>query len=93
MGKPVIITRSKDGSFSGRADLADGQNVILVEPHNVAALRSAIERLMGDRDLRTRIGGNARQWAERHAGRDQWLGTIQRALSGSRPTQRPRHER
>jgi glycosyltransferase involved in cell wall biosynthesis len=93
MGKPVIITRSKDGSFAGRADLEDGHNVILVEPHDIAGLRSAIERLMGDRDLRTRIGANARQWAERHAGREQWLGIMLRALRGSPATERSRHDR
>jgi glycosyltransferase involved in cell wall biosynthesis len=86
MGKPVIVTRSKDGSFAGRAGLVDGQNVILVEPNNVADLRNAIARLMGDQELRARIGVNARRWAERHAARDQWLGTILQALRGVQPT-------
>jgi glycosyltransferase involved in cell wall biosynthesis len=90
MGKPVIITQSKDGSFAGRADLEDGHNVILVEPHDVAGLRNAIERLMRDRDLRARIGANARHWAERHAGREQWLGIMLCALRGSPATERSR---
>jgi glycosyltransferase involved in cell wall biosynthesis len=86
MGKPVIITRSNDGGFAGRADIVNGQNVIMVEPHNVTELRNAIERLMGDRDLRARIGANARQWAQLHTRRDQWLGIVLQALSGSQPT-------
>jgi glycosyltransferase involved in cell wall biosynthesis len=86
MGKPVIITRSKDGSFARRSDLVDGQNVILVGEYNVAALRDAIERLMGDANLRARIGASGRRWAERHAGRDPWLEIVLPALSGKRPT-------
>jgi glycosyltransferase involved in cell wall biosynthesis len=86
MGKPVIVTRSDNGGFAGRADLVDGQNVIMVEPHNATELRNAIERLMSDRDLRGRIGANARQWALRHSGRDQWLGIVLPALDGSQPT-------
>jgi glycosyltransferase involved in cell wall biosynthesis len=85
MGKPVIVTKSKDGTFGGRAGLVDGQNVILVEPHDVGGLRNAIARLMGDEELRARIGVNARRWAERHAARDQWLGTILQALRGVQP--------
>jgi glycosyltransferase involved in cell wall biosynthesis len=85
MGKPVIVTKSKDGTFGGRAGLVDGQNVILVEPHDVGGLRNAIARLMGDQELRARIGVNARRWAERHAARDQWLGTILQALRGVQP--------
>jgi len=93
MGKPVVITQSSDGSFAGRADLEDGQNVILVEPHDVAGMRNAIERLMSDRRLCARVGANARRWAERHASREQWLGVMLRALSGDRPAQHSRHER
>jgi glycosyltransferase involved in cell wall biosynthesis len=86
MGKPVIITRSKDGRFARRSDLVDGQHVILVEEYNVAAMRDAIQRLMGDADLRARIGANGRAWAERHAGRDSWLEIVLPALSDMRLT-------
>jgi glycosyltransferase involved in cell wall biosynthesis len=86
MGKPVIVTMSKDGTFAGRAGLVDGQNLILVESHNVTELRNAIARLMGDPELRARIGTNARRWAQRHAARDQWLGTILQALRAGQPT-------
>jgi glycosyltransferase involved in cell wall biosynthesis len=80
MGKPVIITRSRDGSYAGRRDIIDGNNVILVDVGDVAGLRSAIERLMNDPDLRRRIGANARKWAEERAGRAEWLDIVIGAL-------------
>jgi glycosyltransferase involved in cell wall biosynthesis len=83
MGKPVIITQSSDGSFAGRAGLANWENVILVKPHDVTGLRCAIMRVMADTELRACIGANARRWAVRYAGRDQWLGVMLRILSGA----------
>jgi glycosyltransferase involved in cell wall biosynthesis len=84
MGKPVIITRSKDNTYAGRRDIVDGDNVILVNAGDVAGLRKAIERLTSDRELHRRIGMNARKWAEEHAGREEWLSIVTGALSGTR---------
>lgn len=82
MGKPVIITRSRDGSFAGRRDLIDGEHVIMVDPGDVAGWRKAIERLMGDPELRSRIGAKGREWAVRYTNRKQWLEIMIDALRG-----------
>jgi len=82
MGKPVIVTRSADGGFAGWADLIDGENVILVNPGDVDDMRRAIALLMGDPELRQRIGANGRRWAQKHAGREEWLRIMLGALSG-----------
>jgi glycosyltransferase involved in cell wall biosynthesis len=83
MGKPVIVTCSKDKTFSGRRDLVDGDNVVMVGACDVAGLRSAIERLMNDQELRSRVGASARRWAEQHASREQWLKIMIDALSAA----------
>jgi len=82
MGKPVIVTRSQGNTYAGRSDIIDNDNVILVNPGDLADMRRAIERLMSDRDLRRRIGLNARRWAEKNAGRRQWLSIVCDALRG-----------
>ena len=83
MGKPVIITRSRDKSFAGRRDLIDGENSILVEAGDVRGLRDAIERLMTDPELRRRIGAKGREWAQFHADRKPWLKIMIGALHGT----------
>jgi Transposase, Mutator family/Glycosyl transferases group 1 len=83
MGKPVIITRSHDGSFAGRRDLIDGDHVIMVDAGDVTAWRKAIERLMTDAELRRRIGAKGREWALHHTNREQWLEIFVEALRGS----------
>lgn len=56
--------------------------MILVDADDTAGLRAAIGRLMSDPDLRRRIGGNARKWAEERDGRAQWLEILIGALHG-----------
>ncbi|MFL5925880.1 MAG: glycosyltransferase family 4 protein [Gaiellaceae bacterium] len=56
-GRPVVATR-----VGGLADL-DGGGVVLVPPRDVAALRAAIERLLGDAGERERLGARARETA------------------------------
>lgn len=73
MGKPVIITRTSEQGFAGRADLIDGENVMLVKSGDVDDMRRAIKILMNDPALRKRMGENARRWAERRADRQEWL--------------------
>jgi glycosyltransferase involved in cell wall biosynthesis len=55
-GRPVVAS-----AVGGLLDLVvDGETGILVEPGDVAALRAALERLLGDAELRARMGAAAR---------------------------------
>jgi glycosyltransferase involved in cell wall biosynthesis len=56
-GRPVVA-----GAVGGLLDLvADGETGLLVPPRDVSALREALERLIGDRELRRRMGEAARE--------------------------------
>jgi glycosyltransferase involved in cell wall biosynthesis len=58
-GCAVVATR-----VGGLADaIEDGVTGLLVPPADPAALRAAIERLLGDRELRQRLGEAAREYA------------------------------
>jgi glycosyltransferase involved in cell wall biosynthesis len=58
-GRPVVAS-----SVGGLLDLVvDGETGIHVAPGDVAALRAALERLLGDRELRRRMGEAGRQRA------------------------------
>jgi glycosyltransferase involved in cell wall biosynthesis len=57
-GRPVVTT-----GIGGLADLA--AETVVVPPHNPAALRSAVERLLGDDDERRTLGIAGRAMAER----------------------------
>jgi glycosyltransferase involved in cell wall biosynthesis len=58
-GRPVVA-----GAVGGLLDLVvDGETGILVPPRDVVALRSALERLLGDRELRRRLGAAGRRRA------------------------------
>jgi glycosyltransferase involved in cell wall biosynthesis len=60
-GRAVVAT-----SVGGLRDaIEDGVDGVLVPPGDSAALRGAVERLLADPDLRTRLGGAARAKAER----------------------------
>jgi glycosyltransferase involved in cell wall biosynthesis len=55
-GRPVVAT-----AVGGLADaVADGETGLLVPPGDPAALRAALERMLGDADLRRRLGAAAR---------------------------------
>ena len=57
-GRPVVAT-----AVGGLVDAVDdGVTGLLVPPHD---LRGALERLLGDRELRTRLGAAARETAQR----------------------------
>ena len=60
MRKAVIATRN-EGTASV---IVDGETGILVPPRDVAALRSAVQRLWGDPDLAHRMGLQARKLVE-----------------------------
>jgi glycosyltransferase involved in cell wall biosynthesis len=64
-GRPVVAS-----AVGGLLDLVvDGETGIHVPPRDVGALRAALERLLGDRDLRRRMGEAGRR---RAAGRFSW---------------------
>lgn len=58
-GRPVVAA-----AVGGLRDLVvDGETGLLVPPGDVPALRAALERLLGDRELRRRLGTAARERA------------------------------
>lgn len=59
-GKAVIATRTP----GSHAYLIDGETGILVPPHNVPALRAAIEKLSTQPDLARTLGDNGRRFVE-----------------------------
>lgn len=57
---PIVSSR-----IDGPKDfLCDGETALMVEPHDADALTAALERLIGDRSLRERLGRAARQQVE-----------------------------
>ena len=61
-GRPVVAS-----GVGGLLDLVvNGETGIVVEPGNVPALRAALERLLGDRELRRRMGEAGRRRAAEH---------------------------
>src|SRR5260370_5717029 len=63
---PVVATR-----VGGNPELVSERTGILVPPDDVDALAAAIERLLGDVNLRAQFGRNARQFATSHFTIDQ----------------------
>jgi phosphatidylinositol alpha-1,6-mannosyltransferase len=59
-GVPAVAGRS-GGAHEA---VLDGDTGLVVEPRDVAAVRAAIQRLLGDDELRARLGAAARQRAE-----------------------------
>jgi glycosyltransferase involved in cell wall biosynthesis len=58
-GRPVVAT-----AVGGLRDLVvDGETGLVVPPRDPAALRSALERLLGDPELRLRLGSAGRDRA------------------------------
>ena len=58
-GKPVIAT-----AVGGIPDMVrDRETGLLIPPNDVNALREALQQLMSDPDLRTRLGAAGREFA------------------------------
>ena len=65
-GRPVVVT-----DVGGLADVVvDGETGLVVPPRDVAALRAALERILGDAALRTRLGDAGRRRAREAYGLD-----------------------
>jgi len=61
-GRPVVAS-----AVGGLLDLVvDGETGVLVEPRDVEALRAALERLLGDAELRGRMGRAGRERIREH---------------------------
>jgi glycosyltransferase involved in cell wall biosynthesis len=63
-GRPVVAS-----AVGGLLDLVvDGETGLFVPPRDVPALRAALERLLGDGELRERLGAAARERVRAHFG-------------------------
>jgi glycosyltransferase involved in cell wall biosynthesis len=63
MARAVVCSRT-----SGQTDtIVDGLNGVYVPPHDVAALRHAIEQLVAAPATAARMGQSGRQWVREHA--------------------------
>jgi glycosyltransferase involved in cell wall biosynthesis len=61
-GRPVVAS-----AVGGLLDLVvDGETGLLVSPRNIPALRGALERLLGDAELRRRMGEAGRERIREH---------------------------
>ena len=72
-GRPVVAAAG-----GALLDLvSDGETGLLVPPRDAPAMRAAVERLLGDADLRGRLGGAGRDFVRERFG---WDGVIERTL-------------
>jgi phosphatidylinositol alpha 1,6-mannosyltransferase len=72
-GRPVVAAAG-----GGLLDLVtDGETGLLVPPRDTPAMRAAVERLLGDSELRERLGTAGRAFARERFG---WDGVIDRTL-------------
>ncbi|WP_416358393.1 glycosyltransferase family 4 protein [Aureimonas phyllosphaerae] len=80
-GLPVV---SFDCRWGPREMIEDGQNGLLVEPENVAAMAGALRRLLSDESLRRRLAEAARQSSRRFTTAhvvDRWDEVVDAALT------------
>jgi glycosyltransferase involved in cell wall biosynthesis len=77
MAHGCAVVASAVGGLCDAID--DGVDGVLVPPRDVAALRVAIERLVGDPELRARLGAAARAKAEREWSREAMADALLRA--------------
>jgi glycosyltransferase involved in cell wall biosynthesis len=76
MGKCVVATRTR-----GQTDtIVDNVNGVYVPPHDPAALRATIARLLAAPEERARIGRAARAFIEKEAGLDRFVERVSRAV-------------
>jgi glycosyltransferase involved in cell wall biosynthesis len=58
-GRPVVLTRT-EGLWS-KSEVRDGENMVLVPPHNISAMAEAIERVCADPLLSDRLARAGRE--------------------------------
>jgi glycogen(starch) synthase len=81
-GRPVVAAAG-----GGLLELVvDGETGVLVPPRDAAALRRAVQRLLGDPELRARLGAAARVRARERFG---WDAVIERTLAVYRTAVEP----
>jgi len=74
LGKPTVVTRSP-----ALADyVTDGIDTVLVEAHQPAELRNAIEKVLADPALRDSLAAHARQTAQRFTESAMWQAIAER---------------
>lgn len=80
MGKPVIVTRTR-----GQVDLIEeGEQGTYVPPGDAAALRAAIERVLGDPEAAERMGRAGRALVERQHTLDSYVARIAEIVRATR---------
>ena len=83
-GRPVVAS-----AVGGLRDLVvDGETGLLVPPDDVRALREALERLLGDAELRRRLGAAARARAAEHFSWDRSVSLTVTAYEDALPGRR-----
>jgi glycosyltransferase involved in cell wall biosynthesis len=77
MGKTVICSR-----ICGQVDVIEhGINGFYVEPQNPEALRNIIDRVIGDKELQTHIGKNARAHIEKYHRLELFSESVKKAVA------------
>jgi glycosyltransferase involved in cell wall biosynthesis len=79
-GRAVVVT-----PVGGMRDLVeDGVNGLVVPVGDVPALRAALERLLGDADLRARLGAAGREAARKRLSWETWTSVMLRVYTDAR---------
>jgi glycosyltransferase involved in cell wall biosynthesis len=84
-GKPVIATTAVGAAAGGL--VVDGETGLVVAPGDAHALAGAIERLLGDQPLRSRLGSRAKDAVSAYT-YDAMVDAFDRAISVARPRSR-----
>jgi glycosyltransferase involved in cell wall biosynthesis len=84
-GKPMIATTAVGAGAGGL--VVDGETGLVVAPGDARALAAAIERLLGDEPLRSRLGARARQAVSAYT-YDAMVEAFDRAISAARSRRR-----
>jgi glycosyltransferase involved in cell wall biosynthesis len=87
MGRTVVCSRTE-----GQTDvITDGRTGVYVPPGDVAALRSTIERLLGDEEATARIGAEARRFVVERSDVTRYAARLADLIKAAAARHRPRH--
>lgn len=81
-GRPVILTRT--AGLWARDKMRNRENVVMVEPNDVAAMRSAIKLLWQNAALGHQIGLNGRLTVLQHWNMDGWTDRLEQCLQNNK---------